>query len=79
MSVIVRRLANPTMEVFVKGAPEVMKDICTPESSKQRVWSFIRVYVINMHIQKCPRIIKRGYTSIHIVAIVLLHVHPDSC
>ncbi|KAL9560358.1 hypothetical protein PS6_000297 [Mucor atramentarius] len=32
MSVIVRRLANPTMEVFVKGAPEVMKDICTPES-----------------------------------------------
>ncbi|KAI8968365.1 hypothetical protein BDF20DRAFT_981485 [Mycotypha africana] len=32
MSVIVRRLASPTMEVFVKGAPEVMKDICTPES-----------------------------------------------
>lgn len=34
MSVIVRKLASPTMEVFVKGAPEVMKDICTPESSK---------------------------------------------
>lgn len=33
MSVIVRKLASPTMEVFVKGAPEVMKDICTPESS----------------------------------------------
>ncbi|KAI8367719.1 hypothetical protein BD560DRAFT_331250, partial [Blakeslea trispora] len=32
MSVIVRRLASPTMEIFVKGAPEVMKDICTPES-----------------------------------------------
>ncbi|KAI7892078.1 uncharacterized protein EV154DRAFT_506232 [Mucor mucedo] len=32
MSVIVRKLASPTMEVFVKGAPEVMKDICTPES-----------------------------------------------
>ncbi|KAG0164153.1 hypothetical protein DFQ28_011560 [Apophysomyces sp. BC1034] len=32
MSVIVRRLANPIMEVFVKGAPEVMKDICIPES-----------------------------------------------
>jgi cation-transporting ATPase 13A3/4/5 len=34
MSVIVRKLASPTMEVFVKGAPEVMKDICLPESSK---------------------------------------------
>lgn len=33
MSVIIRRLASPTMEIFVKGAPEVMKDICTPESS----------------------------------------------
>ncbi|CEG69341.1 hypothetical protein RMATCC62417_05429 [Rhizopus microsporus] len=32
MSVIVRQLANPTMEIFVKGAPEVMKDICLPES-----------------------------------------------
>lgn len=32
MSVIVRKLASPTMEVSVKGAPEVMKDICTPES-----------------------------------------------
>ncbi|KAJ8660316.1 hypothetical protein O0I10_003773 [Lichtheimia ornata] len=32
MSVIVRRLAKPCMEVFVKGAPEVMADICTPES-----------------------------------------------
>ncbi|KAI9315959.1 putative P-type ATPase [Dichotomocladium elegans] len=32
MSVIVRRLANPCMEVFVKGAPEVMADICSPES-----------------------------------------------
>lgn len=34
MSVIVRQLANTYMEVFVKGAPEVMMDICTPESSK---------------------------------------------
>ncbi|ORZ24084.1 hypothetical protein BCR42DRAFT_317373 [Absidia repens] len=32
MSVIVRQLANTYMEVFVKGAPEVMMDICTPES-----------------------------------------------
>jgi cation-transporting ATPase 13A2 len=41
MSVIVRRLANPTMEVFVKGAPEVMKDICMPESSKTFFHGFI--------------------------------------
>lgn len=37
MSVIVRQLANPTMEIFVKGAPEVMKDICLPESSKLNI------------------------------------------
>lgn len=34
MSVIIRKLANPCMEIFVKGAPEVMVDICTPESCK---------------------------------------------
>lgn len=34
MSVIIRKLANPSMEIFVKGAPEVMADICTPESRK---------------------------------------------
>ncbi|KAK3814383.1 MAG: hypothetical protein J3Q66DRAFT_346355 [Benniella sp.] len=32
MSVIVKRLHSPGMEVFVKGAPEVMTDICTKES-----------------------------------------------
>ncbi|KAI7870527.1 P-type ATPase-like protein [Spinellus fusiger] len=32
MSVIVRQLAGPSMEVFVKGAPEVMVDICRPET-----------------------------------------------
>lgn len=32
MSVIVRRLGSPTFEVFVKGAPEVMTDICRPET-----------------------------------------------
>lgn len=44
MSVIVRRLANPTMEVFVKGAPEVMKDICTsdsiPEDYQERLYKY---------------------------------------
>lgn len=38
MSVIVRKLASPTMEVFVKGAPEVMKDICTADSSKDKFY-----------------------------------------
>ncbi|KAG0260211.1 hypothetical protein DFQ27_003651 [Actinomortierella ambigua] len=32
MSVIVKRLHNPGMEIFVKGAPEVMTDICTKAS-----------------------------------------------
>lgn len=45
MSVIVRKLASPTMEVFVKGAPEVMKDICTPESSKGSFFLFIALCI----------------------------------
>ncbi|KAG2228910.1 hypothetical protein INT48_004448, partial [Thamnidium elegans] len=44
MSVIVRKLASPTMEVFVKGAPEVMKDICTadsmPEDYQERLYKY---------------------------------------
>ena len=32
MSVVVKRLKSDSMEVFVKGAPEVMTDICIPES-----------------------------------------------
>ncbi|KAF9116054.1 hypothetical protein BGX27_005083 [Mortierella sp. AM989] len=32
MSVIVKRLHSPGMDIFVKGAPEVMTDICVKES-----------------------------------------------
>ncbi|PWN25160.1 hypothetical protein BDZ90DRAFT_281756 [Jaminaea rosea] len=32
MSVIVKRLKSPSLEIFVKGAPEVMGDICDPSS-----------------------------------------------
>lgn len=32
MSVVVKRMRSDSMEVFVKGAPEVMTDICLPES-----------------------------------------------
>ena len=32
MSVIVRRFKSNTMEVYVKGAPEVMADICEKET-----------------------------------------------
>ncbi|KAF8975084.1 hypothetical protein BGZ46_009440 [Entomortierella lignicola] len=32
MSVVVKKLHNPGMEIYVKGAPEVMTDICLKES-----------------------------------------------
>jgi magnesium-transporting ATPase (P-type) len=32
MSVIVKRLKSTSMEIYVKGAPEVMPDICDPAS-----------------------------------------------
>lgn len=34
MSVIVKRLKSNTMEVYVKGAPEVMADICEKDSCR---------------------------------------------
>ncbi|KAJ7647229.1 hypothetical protein FB45DRAFT_892809 [Roridomyces roridus] len=35
MSVIVKRLKSASMEIYVKGAPEVMVDICEPDSFPQ--------------------------------------------
>ncbi|CAG8441593.1 2747_t:CDS:2 [Diversispora eburnea] len=35
MSVLVKRLRSPTIEVYVKGAPEIMRDICRAESLEQ--------------------------------------------
>ncbi|KAF8210382.1 hypothetical protein K438DRAFT_1809584 [Mycena galopus ATCC 62051] len=32
MSVVVKRLKSSSMEIYVKGAPEVMTDICEPDS-----------------------------------------------
>jgi cation-transporting ATPase 13A3/4/5 len=32
MSVVVKRLKSNSMEIYVKGAPEVMQDICDPDS-----------------------------------------------
>jgi cation-transporting ATPase 13A2 len=34
MSVIVKRLRSSSMEIYVKGAPEVMADICEKESCR---------------------------------------------
>lgn len=84
MSVIVRKLASPTMEVFVKGAPEVMKDICTPESSKGSFFLFIALCIFItlltyiFFFYKCPRIIKKDYTNTPIADIGLLHALLDN-
>jgi magnesium-transporting ATPase (P-type) len=32
MSVVVKRLKSSSMEIYVKGAPEVMADICEKDS-----------------------------------------------
>ena len=32
MSVVVKRLRSASMEIYVKGAPEVMADICDKDS-----------------------------------------------
>ena len=34
MTVITKRLKSKSMEIYLKGAPEILKDVCDPESCK---------------------------------------------
>lgn len=43
MSVVVKRLKSSSMEIYVKGAPEVMTDICDRDSCKH---SYVRLIAI---------------------------------
>ncbi|KAG8905466.1 hypothetical protein FRB99_008907 [Tulasnella sp. 403] len=54
MSVIVKRLKSTSMEVYVKGAPEVMGDICHPDSFPRDYDDLLAYYT------------KRGYRVIAI-------------
>ncbi|KAG6886168.1 hypothetical protein C0993_000686 [Termitomyces sp. T159_Od127] len=54
MSVIVKRLKSSSMEIYVKGAPEVMPDICDRESFPQDYDDLLSYYT------------KRGYRVIAI-------------
>ena len=51
MSVIVKRLKSNTMEVYVKGAPEVMVDICEKDSCMTLCYS---QFVESNHIMDSP-------------------------
>ncbi|TCD71647.1 hypothetical protein EIP91_007394 [Steccherinum ochraceum] len=54
MSVVVKRLKSISMEVYVKGAPEVMSEICEPDSFPQDYDDILSYYT------------KRGYRVIAI-------------
>lgn len=41
MSVIVKRLKSNSMEIYVKGAPEVMVDICDKDSCRSTLSSIM--------------------------------------
>ena len=40
MSVVVKRLKSTSMEIYVKGAPEVMIDICERDTRESQVLFF---------------------------------------
>ena len=63
MSVIVKRLKSTSMEIYVKGAPEIMPDICDPASCKSpAVWFLsahpsperLRRYAVILHPKRIP-------------------------
>ncbi|CAG8667710.1 5684_t:CDS:10, partial [Acaulospora morrowiae] len=47
MSVLVKRLRSPTIEVYVKGAPEVMREICRAESFPENYDELLHHYMHN--------------------------------
>ncbi|CAG8497858.1 26767_t:CDS:10 [Racocetra persica] len=47
MSVLVKRLRNQTIEVYVKGAPEVMRDICRTDSFPEDYDELLHYYTHN--------------------------------
>jgi magnesium-transporting ATPase (P-type) len=47
MSVIVKRLKSSSMEIYVKGAPEVMADICDKSSCASALHFFSWMSFIN--------------------------------
>ncbi|CAG8505217.1 11733_t:CDS:10, partial [Scutellospora calospora] len=47
MSVLVKRLRNQTIEVYVKGAPEVMRDICRADSFPEDYDQLLHYYTHN--------------------------------
>ncbi|CAG8502981.1 984_t:CDS:10, partial [Cetraspora pellucida] len=47
MSVLVKRLRNQTIEVYVKGAPEVMRDICKTDSFPEDYDELLHYYTHN--------------------------------
>jgi len=54
MSVIVKRLKSTSMEIYVKGAPEVMVDICDKDSCKYYI-CYVR-YHFDHSLLKFPKI-----------------------
>lgn len=56
MSVIVKRLKSSSMEIYVKGAPEVMADICDKSScaSALHIFFLSRVSFTNFCLVSPP-------------------------
>ncbi|KAJ9123150.1 hypothetical protein QFC22_001343 [Naganishia vaughanmartiniae] len=47
MSVVVKRLKSSSMEIYVKGAPEVMQDICDPDTFPRDYDDMLSYYTRN--------------------------------
>lgn len=46
MSVVVKRLKSTSMEIYVKGAPEVMAEICEKDSCKSSLLSLFEDLIL---------------------------------
>ena len=47
MSVVVKRLKSTSMEIYVKGAPEVMAEICEKDSCKSSLLSLFEDLILH--------------------------------
>ena len=65
MSVIVKRLKSTSMEVYVKGAPEVMAEICDKSSCKR-----LRDFHLTISFDVVP-------SQSHRITMTFCHITPS--
>lgn len=79
MSVLVKKLKSNSVEAYVKGAPEVMSEICDKSTRMWFVVLDLRASSDEPGTAQCPRTTKRCSHSTRSMVIVSSHWQGRAC